>query len=52
MLCYVAYLTLEQNSINDWPIIVGIINESKWSHVGRGRGIMMSKLIRNVPLIT
>jgi hypothetical protein len=42
MLCYVAYLTLEQNSINDWPVTVGIINESKWSRGSRGgRGHMI-----------
>jgi hypothetical protein len=35
MLCYAAYLTLEQNSINDWPVTAGIINESKWIHGGK-----------------
>jgi|GEM_PF-6093239 hypothetical protein len=45
MLCYAAYLMLKQNSINDWPVAAGIINESKWQHGGgrHGGGIMIVK---------
>jgi hypothetical protein len=42
MLCYAAYLMLKQNSINDWPVAAGIINESKWQNgSGRHGGIMI-----------
>lgn len=34
LLGYVAYLTLEQNLINDWPVTAGIIDESKWQRGG------------------
>lgn len=41
MLCYVAYLTLEQDLVNSWPVAVGTIIESKWTGPYQGHHMVV-----------